>query len=573
MKENTLTGFPSIDRPQDQFYRKKPIREIDVEQTIYEMVFCRNSDCMVATALEYMGSTWSFARLKEEVDRAADAFLKAGLRIGDTVLLGVSNCPEAVVTLFALNKLGVISRWFDVRASEKDIENYANSSHCRYIIAFDILIPKIQKALDSTMIEKVLIIYPTDSLSLFRQTAYSFKATHLPKDSRYMRFKKFVSTGDKNSTVSCVPFDKERPSIMIQSSGTTGKPKIIVHSDFSATSCSKKIAYLDHPIHAPKVVLDALPPWIAYAIGQAMITPLALGAKVKLCPTFDPDVVAKNLGSFDICYAAPFHYRFIRDNFKKLTRRQIGGLKRVACLVSGGDKMSIEENAHIEKLLGTVLVNGYGNNEGWGCLSVNPISNNKYGTVGIPKYGETIIAYDADTGEELPYGECGEICSLTDTMFLHYEGNPEETKAVKQIHSDGKTWLHTGDLGFVDKDGFVTLSGRARRVIVRQGFKISAYTIEDKITEHPAVKECVAVEVKDTNEEHVPMAYIVLQDEKADVESAKQSIYEKCAAELKEYEIPKYFIVVSSLPYTQNNKYDFRLLEEQGNAFVDMQTE
>lgn len=243
----------------------------------------------------------------------------------------------------------------------------------------------------------------------------------------------------------------------------------------------------------------------------------------------------------------------------------------IECLVSGGDKISAEENAELEQILGTVLVNGYGNNEGWGCLAVNPAKHNKFGTVGIPKYGETIIAYDSDTGKELPYRESGEICSLTDTMFLCYEGNLNETNAVKQLHPDGKVWLHTGDLGFVDEEGFITLNGRARRVIVRQGFKISAYTIEDKISEHPDVKECVAVEVQDPVEEHVPMAYVVLKNDTSDHETIRQSILEKCHCELKEYEIPRYIRIVVELPYTQNGKYDFRLLEKQGNEFVESQ--
>ncbi len=107
--ENKLTGYPSIDKPQERFYRKNPVREIETEQTIYELVFNSNKNNMTASAIEYMGVTWSFDKLKEKADQAADAFIKASLKIGDTVLLGVSNCPEAVATLLALNKIGVVS--------------------------------------------------------------------------------------------------------------------------------------------------------------------------------------------------------------------------------------------------------------------------------------------------------------------------------------------------------------------------------------------------------------------------------------------------------------------------------
>ena len=571
MQEKKLTGYPSVDRPQTRFYRAEPIRKIETEQTIYEMVFGSNKDNMSAPALEYMGVTWNFEKLKEQTDKAVDAFNKIGICQGDTVLVGMASCFEVLVVLLSLNRLGAITKWFDIRASEKDIEEYANESNCKLLIAFDMLLSKIEPIVSNTKLEQVLIIRPTDYLPAPIQLAYSLKAGRMPKDSRFVRFKDFVKGGNAKNNIPCVQFDKNRPSIMIQSSGTTGKPKIIVHSDFSATTYAQKIAYSDLPMGMGKSALVVLPPWIAYALGDAILAPLAMGTKIILSPTIDPDSIVKYIGKFTFALTAPICYRYLKDNFKKLTPKQVADLAKVDCLVSGGDKITVEENAEFERLFNTKFINGYGNNEGWGCLTVNPVLNNKYGTVGIPKYNETIIAYDNEKEVELPYGEAGEICSLTDTIFMYYYGNPEETNAVRKLHKDGKVWLHTGDLGFVDEDGYITLQGRLRRVIIRKAFKISAYTIEDKICEHPDVKECVTVEVKDEVEEHVPMAYIVLKNGVADAEKAERSIAAKCATELKDYEVPKYFRIVDSLPYTQNNKYDFRLLEKQGNEFVESQ--
>jgi len=571
-----LTGYVSIDKPQYKFYREKPIREIDRYQTIYNLVFNTNKDNMDDVAIGYLGVNWTFKRLKKETDRLADAFSKMGVGERDRVLVGVSNSPETVATLLALDKLGALSKWFDVRAGEKDIEDYANDSNCKCIVAFDMLIPRIQMILDNTGLEKVVVLRPTNSLPKVFQEIHKYKTKkdgsyiEMPNDSRFVDYNEFIKTGSKNSKIECVPFDKNRSSIMIQSSGTTGKPKTITHSDFSCTSCVYSISYSDLPLERGKSLLVALPPWIAYGLGDAIVLPMVFGVKVELSPTFTPDAVFNNLGKFDIAFAAPFNYRYIRDNYGKLTEKQKKGLARAQVCVSGGDKISVEENEELEKILDLVLVNGYGNNEGWGALSVNPVKHNKYGTVGIPKYGETVISYDNETGKELKYGETGELCSLTDTMFQEYEGNLEETNNVKRLHEDGKVWLHTGDLGSIDKEGFITIGGRMRRVIVRLAFKISAYTIEDKICEHPAVKECVAVGVEDEVEEHSPMAYIVLKDEfKGNEELIENDIFSKCKSELKGYEIPKYFRIVDSLPYTQNGKYDFRLLEEQGNAYVE----
>ena len=571
MQEKKLTGYPSIDKPQSKYYRKKPVREIKTDQTIYDLVFKTNINNLSAPAIEYLGVQWTFEKLKNKVDQAASAFYSSGLRCGDVVLLGVSNCPEAVVSLLALNKIGVVSKWFDVRAGEKDIEEYANESHCKYLIAFDMLLPKIQKIIEDTCLKKVLIITPADSLSAIKRIGYKIKEkVSLPIDNKFAFYRSFLKEYDNNCSVPCVKLDKNRPSIMIQSSGTTGKPKVIVHSDNSATSCASSLSYSDLPLGEEKVLLDLLPPWIAYALGEAILYPLALGSKVILCPTFDPDAIMPYLGNFTISFAAPFHYRYLYEHFDELSEKQKIAMYNTADgFVSGGDKISVEENERFEKLFRAVLVNGYGNNEGWGCLTVNSTKHNRYGSVGIAKYGETVIAYDNDTEKELPYGKEGEICVLANTMFLYYEGNKGDTDSVKKVHQDGKVWLHTGDLGIIDEDGFVFLKGRLRRVIIRLGFKISAYTIEDKISEHPAVKECVAVEVKDKEEEHVPMAFVLLNDGYTDETAIVDDILKKCEKELKAHEIPKHIKIVTELPYTQNGKYDFRALEKQGSEYVE----
>ena len=571
--QGPMTGYPSIDKPSLQFYRKEPVRKIEDNQTIYQMVF--NQENMNDDAIGYLGVTWSFDKLKKQVDKCADAFKKNGVKLGDVVLVGISNTPETVVTLLALNKIGAISKWFDLRANENDIEHYANSSNCKFMVAFDMILPKVANVIDKTSLEKVLVMNPVSTLPKYKKALYNLKNVisktkiNMPKDNRFVEFTKFLNSGNEKSDIEVAKFDKDRPSIMIQSSGTTGKPKTIVHSDNSAIQAVRELAYSDLPLGKGKSALVALPPWIAYCLGEAIIYPLSLGSKVELCPNFDPDSVVKNIGKFTISFAAPFHYRYLKDNFDKLTAKQSEDFKKVECLISGGDKVTVEENKLWEETFNTVVVNGYGNNEGWGALSVNPVKANKYGTVGIPKYSEIVISYDKDTRKELQYGEVGEICSLANTQFLGYQDNPEMTSEVKVKHDDGKVWIHTGDLGYIDNQGYIHLEGRARRVIVRLGFKISAYTIEDNISENECVKECVAVAVKDDVEEHVPMIYVVLKDASLDKEQARQQILDRCRQTLKEYEIPKYIRIVDSLPYTQNGKYDFRTLETFGNEYVD----
>ena len=170
-----LVGYPSIDKPSLQYYKEVPLRDINRNQTIYDLVFSTNKYNMDDIAIGYLGINWSYTKLKNETDKLADAFNNSGIKMGDVVLIGVSNCPEAVASLLALNKIGAVTKWFDVRAGEKDIEEYANDSNCKYTIIFDMLINKVEKILDNTNLSKVIVIRPTNSLPLLIQKFQTLK--------------------------------------------------------------------------------------------------------------------------------------------------------------------------------------------------------------------------------------------------------------------------------------------------------------------------------------------------------------------------------------------------------------
>jgi len=290
--------------------------------------------------------------------------------------------------------------------------------------------------------------------------------------------------------------------------------------------------------------------------------------KAVLCPKVDRDTVYNNIGKFDISFAAPLHYRYLAENMEKCK-----DLSDVKALVSGGDKLTAKEIEEMTEELrrkgfkGQIL-NGYGNNEGLGAETVNPMGHNKYGTVGIPFYGDSVCAVNSDN-EELKYDETGEICVRTETEFTEYTGKEEETSKVKQIHPDGNSWIHTGDLGRVDEEGFVHLEGRLKRVIIREAFKIFPGTIEETIKMHPMVEDCVTVGVHDDFAENVPMAFISLKEECLEIEKILEEIKFLCEKQLKDYEIPAYFELISEIPYTNNNKQDYRKLETIGNEKIE----
>lgn len=563
------TGYPSLDRPWDAFYSNCEIRNIDVKRTIYECLFDLNKDHLDMPAIGYMGIDYTYRELKDAVDMAASAFKQIGLKIGDVVLIGMPLCPEVTIFALALNKLGCVSRWFDLRCSGADIQSYANESNCRIAVIADMVIPAMQEIINKTRIEKVIVSEPTESLPLLYRIVYrQKKAVKVPKDKRYIRYKGFLNRYAKTVyDTEVIEYEHTRPAILLQSSGTTGKPKIIVHTDFSVNSMINSIANTELPTGYGKSLFTVIPPWVAYGLVGGLLEPMALGTKIEIHPTLDPDSLTKNIGKFTAACVVPIHLRYLYEHYDKLSDNKKKALSEADCIISGGDKISVEEYKAFEKKFGVRVLNGYGCSECLGTITLHPISKVKYGTVGIPKYGDVIAAFDVETGKECKYNEVGELCVITDTAFAGYQDNEEATKEIKRKH-DGYVWVHTGDLCSIDRDGFVTLLGRYRRVITRAGFKISAYLIEQKICENDNVKECCVVEAEDEEEEHVPFAWVVLKTDADSSELAIEQINGMCSEDLKKHEIPKYIEVINELPYTPNRKYDISLLEKKANEYV-----
>ena len=213
------------------------------------------------------------------------------------------------------------------------------------------------------------------------------------------------------------------------------------------------------------------------------------------------------------------------------------------------------------------IVNGYGNNECLGAAIVSPMYANKPGSIGIPMKGVDARVVNPDTYKEVAQGEIGELLISTDNIFVKYLNNEEETNKIK-VTLDGKTWVKTGDLCIVDGDGYIIPKGRNRRLIKKEAFKISPDTIEEVIKSISFVKDCVVVGVDDEKSLSVPMAFVVLNDLTVNFEDAKAIIQSKCEEELPDYEVPSYYEEIEKIPYTPNDKQDFRYLENLGNEIV-----
>ncbi len=586
----------------DKYHRKKPIKEFNLNQTMYSLVTGESKDDLDLKATGFMGNDMSYNDLIILADKLAQAFYNIGIKDGDNVAILTISMPIVQQSLLSLSKIGATMSWIDLRSKPKDVVRYINSSNCKTIIVFEDMLPLIESIIDETDVRKVVVSSPKDYLSPIVKVLATLKDKKdgkkivLPNDPRFVRFNDFIKNVDTNNLITPVSFEKDRPSLIVQSSGSTVKPKQIVHTEYNFNSAVQKMAYTDLPFYKGNTMHISIPPFIMYGLGNSIYASMAFTMKAEMSPFVDENTVYNDLGKFDISLTAPLHYRYMykqlielnksiteleKDNSlevkkelkrkKKELKRVLTGIDRAKVFVSGGDKIGADELIEMQQIFNKVIVNGYGNNECLGATIVSPMYVNKPGSIGVPMEGIEVKVVNPETEEILPQGEIGELYISSDNLFVKYLNNPDETNKIKVIDELEKQWVKSGDLCYIDKDGYIIPRGRNRRLIRKEAFKISPDTIEEVISSIPFVQDCVVVGVDDEKSLSVPMAFIVLKDETLSFDEVKDQIKEKCVEELPDYEVPTYFEQIDKIPYTPNDKQDFRTLENIGNEIVKNQ--
>lgn len=590
-----------MEKMEYDYYRTKPFREFNVNQTMYSMIKEANENHKDINAISYFGTNIKYGKLMNSVDRLADAYSKLGVKEGDSVAILTINLPAVQENLLAISKIGGMSKWLDLRIKERDLINKLNENNTKYVVVFDGVAEDVIKILKETNVEKVFVVSPKDylnpivkALSMLKDKKEGVQQPEIEYDDKVVKYKDFLKTGSKNSTLEPVSFEKDRPSLVIQSSGSTGKSKSILHTEYNLNKAMQRESYSDLPFSVGKRMHISIPPFIIYGLCNSTYASLAFSMTGVMTPFVRAEAIYDDLGKFDIACGAPFHFRYIYDkivsleseietltnskekaDIKELNEklRELSSLlkklEKVNAFVCGGDKIAPKELLSMEQSFQTPIINGYGNNEMCGAAIITPMYGIKPDSVGVPMKGLEVKIFDPVTHEEVPVGESGELCMSSDNMFVKYINNPEETELIKQKHSDGTDWVHTGDLGYIDKEGFAYVTGRLKRLIKMDGFKIAPETIESSVLDMEEVKDCVVVGVPDKDHVEVPMIFL---EKKSDVtlsdDEFKELVLKHCEKYIPNYEIPTYFEVMESIPY-KNGKHDFTQIEIIGKEYVE----
>lgn len=518
-------------------------------------------------AISYEGSKIKYKALIKRIEAYAVSLSNYGIKKGDIVTICLPNVPEALYVLYALNKIGAIANMLHPLSAEEEIKESVESTNSRLLVFTDMFFDKIENSIKNTCVEKVLIASPKDSLNIIKKIGYKIitrgKYKKIRYDNYFMKLNTFKNKYYNSKTELTKRYGKDTPAVILHSGGTSGTPKNVVLQNRAFILGSKQERICLKRLRPGDCCLGIMPNFHGFGLSVCMHTPLSLGCYTILVPKFDAkkfDILFKKTKPTCVLGVPTLFEALISNNNVK--NLDLSNLKYV---ISGGDILpsSLEEkvNDYLHAHNSSAhITQGYGLSEALAAVTLAYDDVNKSGSIGIPLPSNHIKIIDPSTRKTLPPNKTGEIVIHSKALMMGYLNNESETNAALQIHDDGHIWLHTGDLGYMDEDGFIFYQGREKRMIITSGYNVYPSHIESIIESHPAVLQCSVVGVEDSYKGSVAKAFIVLKDGYHNI-LVKNEIKAYCKKNLAKYMVPKFFVFRRKLPTTKLGKVDFKKLQ------------
>lgn len=538
--------------------------------SISDRVLETAEECADLTALSYMGRSISYKTLKQKILQTAKAFVSLGVKEGDKVTVCMPNVPQAVYSLYALNYIGAIASMIHPLSAEGEIVFYLNTAKSRFCLTLDMFEHKFANILDKTSVEKLIVGGVDDELAPFKKLVYSAfikKKEHkaVKTSGKNLRWQDFIKAGKE---VNLAPAHKNAndPAVILFSGGTTGVTKGIVLSNLNFNALAYQTAEMaNYPVRASKM-LAAMPVFHGFGLGVCIHTMMVAGGVSILVPQFNVKSYAELIKTNNPNFIAG-----VPTLFEALTRNPYLDGVDLSCLkgvFSGGDSLSIELKKKFDKFLkdhncSVRVREGYGTTECVTASCLTPVNKEKEGSIGIPYPDTYYMICKPGTNEPAPFGEDGEICLRGPSVMQGYLDMPEETAQTLRVHEDGYTWLHTGDLGFMDEEGFIYFKQRIKRMIITSGYNVYPSQLENIIDGHEYVEMSCVIGVKDDYKMQKVKAFVVLKAGVEESEEVKNSIMEYCRKNIAKYALPYEIEVRKELPKTLVGKVAYTVLEKE----------
>ncbi|MDD2534516.1 MAG: AMP-binding protein [Eubacteriales bacterium] len=534
-------------------------------------------------ALTFFGHSQSYHDVLLQVEQAATALSVIGFKPGQVATICLPNVPQAVIFFYAVNRLGGICNMVHPLSPPEELRHYLKTAQSDILIILDAMLTKHVELLAAHPLRKTIVCSIMDYLHFPINLGFYLtkgrKIKPIPHAEVYVRWPDFMQLGQVDSTdVFTVSGNYTRQilpddcAVYLHSGGTTGEPKTIMLSsknfNILAYQGPQVIGSPRDEKYDPKglSMVMILPLFHGFGLCMGMHTMLTNGMRCILVPLFSADVLADIIVKEKPTFiaAVPTLFEGILQN-KKLKNADLSCLKAVFC---GGDTLTSDLKQRFDDFIkaraaSCFLREGYGLTETVTVCAVNPQLNSRPDTVGLPLADVLMKVINPETQETVPNGQHGEFCIHAPTRMIGYLNDPEATAQTIRIHADGRDWVHTGDFGFMDDDGYFHFRQRMKRILKVSGIPVFPSQVEDVISSVPGVRLACAIGVPHPYKMQVVKAFVVAEDPKANRDELKNQIISRCETALIAYAIPKEIEFRDDLPRTKVGKIDFIELERQ----------
>jgi long-chain acyl-CoA synthetase len=499
-------------------------------------------------AVDFMGRKWTYNEIGEFSRRAARGLQDLGVRPGTRVGLCLPNTPYYVICYFAVLRIGGVVVNFNPLYTERELEHQVGDSGVSVMIASDLAmsLPKIEPLVGRTSLQRVVVCPIADVLPAIKGTAYRLlkrkDIAHQPHDLRFIRFNDLVARDADPDPVEQDPHDL---AVLQYTGGTTGVPKgaMLTHANLAANS-AQMVAHVGHLPEKQERTLGVLPMFHVFALTTVLNYSVETAAEMILLPRFEMKsflATAKRV--------KPTQFFGVPTLYAALNKVDLHGeFDQVRVCISGGAPLPLDIRQKFEARTGVRVVEGYGLSEASPIIACNPLEGLVKDNSCGPAFPGTVLEIrDPENPDRvMKQGERGEVCARGPQVMKGYWERPKETDATFIYGA-----LRTGDVGYLDEDGYLFLVDRIKDLILCSGYNVYPRIIEDALYEHPSVAEAVVIGIPDVYRGQSPKAFVALHP--GDIVSAEE-LSEFLSKRISKIEMPSEIEFRASLPKTMVGK-------------------
>ena len=523
---------------------------------MYDLIYQENQSNLSHTALNYFGKKISYKLFFEKVNEFAKAFQACGIKKEDVVTIMSLHTPETIYSIYALNQLGAIVNLIYLTLNAEEILKQTDEMDSKMFLYLENVQDKVKEIKSKMKAEQIIC------LPIWNSMPFPLKQIVKQKSCRDNSLDEFLKKGSKEIVLKKERYQPNMPAVIVYTSGTTGEPKGVLHTNDSLNAVAFQYKLADMGLTTNSRVLNAIPPFLGFGISVGMHTQLVLGLEGILQIDPNADSVAKAMMK-----KKPEHMIIGPAFISAIMKSCKGNMRWLKTLAGGGGAISDEEEKKLNEILAKCHATveytvGYGMTELGATVCTNMNRCNKSGSLGIPLPKVNVKIINPETEEDLGYGEKGEICFSSPSIMQEYVKDIKETEKAIWI-KNGEKWIHTGDLGYVEKDGFLYFAGRIKRIYITRGadgivYKLFPDRIENVLKKCKGINQAAVNVVEDEKRVHVARAYIVVDDS---YECYSNQIEKVLQEELPEYAVPERINIIKNMPVTESGKIDYRKLK------------